>query len=227
MRFEYKIAGAFIAALTCSVSAVSAQQFVAPIVDAQFYQPTPFAWTGAYVGVQGGLLPMKSHELGASLPTGEDLLGDIGGNAGVFAGYRYQMNDWLVWGLDVEANNDATELLRQGKNYGALKWDAAIRAQLGYPVAPNVLAYGSVGYSIARFDMSPFYSAPGYDGQVYSAGGIQLGVGVDAKVTDHIMARLLATWTHYGTHTITKGGVADGTSEPSVVNIRVGLGWTF
>lgn len=203
-------------------------QMIAPVLSSQAYAPTSAsAWNGFYLGLQGGLLTMKSHEKGNALPAGEDLLGDIGGNAGVFGGFRYQVADWLVWGLDIEANNDATELLHNGSNYGALKWDAGIRAQLGYPVSPNVLAYGSIGYSVGRFDLTPFYAAPGYDGQVYTAGGVQLGIGVDAKVTDHIMARLLATYTHYGTHTITNGGVADGSSEPSVVNIRVGAAWAF
>lgn len=184
-------------------------------------------WNDVYVGGQIGLLPMKSHEKGASIPAGETLLGDIGGNAGVFAGFHYQLTDWFVWGMNIEANNDATELLYNGSNFGALKWDAAVRTQFGVPVAPNVLAYGTVGYSIARFDLSPFYSAPGYDGHQYTAGGFQFGVGVDAMITENVMARLEANYAHYGTHTITKGGVADGTSEPSVVNVKVGVAWKF
>jgi hypothetical protein len=39
------------------------------------------------------------------------------------------------------------------------------------------------------------------------------------------MARLNATWSHYGTHTVPVPG--GGTSEPSAVTVRVGLGWKF
>ncbi len=202
--------------------AAQAQMFTAPVVDSQMYGPAASTWTGFYLGAQGSLIGMKSHESNPGLPPPEQLLGDIGGSAGVFAGYRYQISDWFVLGLDAEANNVATQFEYSGANYGALKWDAAVRATLGYPVAPNVLAYGTVGYSWGRFDMSPF---TGTADSTFTAGGWQLGVGADILVTENIMARLNATWTHYGVNNWTSGGGAYGTSEPSNVVVRAGLGW--
>lgn len=184
-------------------------------------------WTGLYAGGQIGLLALKAHAKGTAIPAGETLLGDIGGNAGAFAGFYFQPSNWIVWGLDLEANLAATELLYNGKVFGAMKWDGAVRAIAGVPVAPNVLAFASVGYSWAHFDLSPYYSAAGFSGQVYTGGGPQLGLGVDVKLTDHMKARLHATWAHYGVHTITNGGVASDTSEPSLVNVRLGVAWSY
>ncbi len=196
-----------------------AQSMMAPVVDSGTYQPTYSAWDGFYLGAQGSLIGMKSHESADVLPPPEQLLGDIGGSAGVFAGYRYQISDWFVLGLDAEVNNVATQFEYSGRNYGALKWDAAVRTTLGYPVAPNVIAYGTVGYSWGHFDLSP---GRGEDTQ-FTAGGVQLGLGVDMMVTQNIMARLGTTWTHYGVNDVPGGG----TSEPSNAVIRAGLGWKF
>ena len=122
-------------------------------------------------------------------------------------------------GVDAEVNNVATQFEYNGLNYGALKWDTAIRATLGYPIASNVLAYGTVGYSWGRFDLSPGLGA----GSEFTAGGFQLGLGVDMMVTQNIMARLNATWTHYGVNQVPGGG----TSEPSNSVVRAGLAWKF
>jgi opacity protein-like surface antigen len=225
MRSKFILAASLIA-VAAGLPAVSAQaqQLVAPVVTNQSYQASYSAWDGFYVGAQGSLVAMKSHETNtviATPPATEQLLGDIGGSAGVFAGYRYQVNDWLVLGIDAELNNVATQFEYNGLNYGALKWDTAVRATLGYPIANNVLAYGTVGYSWGRFDMSPALGA----GSEFTAGGWQLGVGVDMMVTQNLMARLNATWTHYGVNTVP--GPAGRTSEPSNSVVRAGLAWKF
>lgn len=221
MRAEMKfVASAAIAVLGSTVAA-QAQQMIAPMVTNQSYSAGYSAWDGFYVGAQGSLVATKTHEIGGVVGV-EQLFGDIGGSAGVFAGYRYTLNDWLVLGVDAEVNNVATEYLWNAANYGAIKWDAAIRATLGYPVAPNVLAYGTVGYSWAHVDLSPGY---GNAAAKYTAGGFQLGLGVDMLITQNIMARLNATWTHYGVNNVPVAG--GGTSEPSDVVVRVGLGWKF
>ncbi|WP_332700702.1 outer membrane protein [Devosia sp.] len=222
MRSKITLAATLIAA-AFGLPAVSAQaqSMVAPMVTSGMYQPTYSAWDGFYVGAQGSLIGMKSHEIAPGILVGEQLLGDIGGSAGVFAGYRYQLSDWFVLGVDAEVNNVATQFEFNGaQNYGALKWDAAVRATLGYPVASNVLAYGTVGYSWGRFDLSP---SRGGTSTTFTAGGWQLGLGVDMMVTQNLMARLNATWTHYGVNTVPGGG----TSEPSNSVVRAGLAWKF
>lgn len=221
MRSEIRLAAAAVVAVLGSSVAAQAQSMVAPVVTSGMYQPSYSAWDGFYIGAQGSLIGMKSHESAPGiLPPPEQLLGDIGGSAGVFAGYRYQINDWFVLGIDAEVNNVATQFEFSGANYGALKWDAAVRSTLGYPVAPNVLAYGTVGYSWGRFDLTP--SRGGVD-TAFTAGGIQLGLGVDMMVTTNLMARLNATWTHYGVNDVPGGG----TSEPSNSVVRAGLAWKF
>ncbi|MFD2647988.1 outer membrane protein [Devosia albogilva] len=228
MRGTKGLAASVAAAALLMATGASAQQIetvmVLPTVDSQAYQTSSFVWDGFYVGAQAAIVATKTHEINGVVGP-EQLLGDIGGHAGVFAGYRMTVTDWLVLGVDVEANNVATEYLFNAANYGALKWDAAVRATLGYPVAPNVLAYGIVGYNWGRFDMSP---GIGTADSAFTAGGWQLGVGADMMVTDNIMARLQATWTHFGVNNLPSGGnPAFGTSEPSDLVVRAGLGWKF
>ncbi len=227
MRGTKGLAIGVAAAALLMATGASAQQvetvMVLPTVDAQSYQTSSFVWDGFYVGAQAAIVATKTHEINPGVPA-EQLLGDIGGHAGVFAGYRMTVTDWLVLGVDAEVNNVATEYLYNAANYGALKWDASVRATLGYPVAPNVLTYGIVGYNWGRFDMSPF---TGTADSAYTAGGWQLGLGVDMMVTDNIMARLQATWTHFGVNTLNSGGAPYGSSEPSNAVIRAGLGWKF
>lgn len=208
-------------ALLAATGMAQAQSMIAPVVTNNMYQPTSSAWDGFYIGAQGSLIGMKSHEVAPGiLPPPEQLLGDIGGSAGVFAGYRYQITDWFVLGVDAEVNNVATQFEYNGANYGALKWDAAVRTTLGYPVAPNVLAYGTLGYSWGHFDLSP---SRGGVATNFTAGGFQLGLGVDMMVTENLMARLNATWTHYGVNSVPGGG----SSEPSNQVVRAGLAWKF
>jgi opacity protein-like surface antigen len=225
MSFVTKtIAGLAMAGIGMGAVGAQAQQLIIPpSVNSQVYQASSFVWDGFYIGGQAAVVATKTHEINPGVGL-EQLLGDIGGHAGIFAGYRYTLSDWFVLGIDGEINNVATEYLYNAANYGAIKWDGAVRATLGYPVAPNVLAFGSVGYSWAHFDMSPF---SGTADSTFTAGGWQLGAGVDMMVTDNIMARIHATWTHYGVNTWNQGGVAYGTSEPSDVVVRLGLGWKF
>lgn len=221
MRSKITLAATLIAAAFGLPAVAQAQSMVAPVVTSGMYQPSYSAWDGFYVGAQGSLIGMKSHEIAPGILVGEQLLGDIGGSAGVFAGYRYQLSDWFVLGIDAEVNNVATQFEFNGaQNYGALKWDAAVRATLGYPIASNVLAYGTVGYSWGHFDLSP---SRGGASTTFTAGGFQLGLGVDMMVTQNLMARLNATWTHYGVNNVPGGG----TSEPSNSVVRAGLAWKF
>lgn len=210
------------AAMLASVGSATAQ-------DAMWAAPTADNWTGFYIGAQTGLIGMKSHELGTAVPNGEALLGDIPPEIGGFAGFHYQATDWWVWGLDVEANYSNGEFFYNGSRFGNLIWDAAVRVQGGVPIAPNVLAYGSVGYSWASFDMTPYYdtAVPGSTGAAYIGSGFQLGFGVDAMITENVMARMQATWTHFGVHDIKDGGVTVATSEPSRINARIGLAFKF
>jgi opacity protein-like surface antigen len=187
------------------------------------FAPASGSWTGFYVGGQADLLATKSLEeqdvsLGA--PT---LLGDMGGGLGVFAGYDYQFSDWLVGGLGAEYNFDSTQLQFGGANYGASNWDAAIKARVGTPIAPNVLAYGSLGYQWGHFDYSNRPSMAGATDAAFTTGGPQFGLGVDAMLTENIMARFEGTYTHYESHTASNGIV----STPSMIAIKAGLAFKF
>jgi opacity protein-like surface antigen len=201
--------------------------FSASGAEAQsLFAPATGNWTGVYVGGQADLLATKSLEeqdisLGGG--TGGTLLGDMGGGLGVFGGYDYQFSDWLVGGIGAEYNFDSTELQFNGVNYGASKWDATIKARVGTPIASNVLAYGSLGYEWGHFDYSDRPSLAGVAGADFTTGGPQIGLGVDAMLTENIMARFEGTYTHYESHTAANGTI----STPSMIAIKAGLAFKF
>lgn len=186
-------------------------------------------WSGFYFGGQIGIAGVKTHEKGTAIPAGETLLGDIPVHWGAFGGFHYQAADWWVWGLDAEVNYETADFFYNNKTFGKMPWDAAVRVTGGVPIAPNVLAYGSVGYSWAQFDHTAYYNvaSPGSSGASYIGSGIQLGLGVDAMVTENIMARLMMTWAHYGVHNITNGAAVVATSEPSMIDVRAGVAFKF
>lgn len=180
-------------------------------------------WTGFYIGGQADLLATKSLEEADPTLTGPTLLGDMGGGIGAFAGYDYQFYDWLVGGVAAEYNIDSTELQFGGANYGASQWDATVKARVGTPIAPNVLAYGSVGYEWGHFDYSDRPSMAGATDAAFTTSGAQFGLGVDAMLTQNIMGRLEATYTHYEGHTASNGI----SSTPSMIAVKAGLGFRF
>ena len=219
MLKEFKVLAAAIAAVSGSIATAQAQSLFAPVVTSGMYEPSNIAWDGLYFGPQIALVATKTHEIGGVVGP-EQLFGDTGGIAGVFGGYRFTVTDWLVLGIDAEADVVSTEYLWNARQYGVIRWDAAIRGTIGLPLAPNVLAFGTVGYSVARFDMSSGY---GNANAQYTAGGVQLGLGVDAMITQSLMARLHATWALYGVNNVPVPG--GGTSEPSDVVVRLGVAW--
>jgi opacity protein-like surface antigen len=184
-------------------------------------------WTGFYFGAQANLLATKSLEENAPGLVAPTLLGDMGGGAGVFAGADYQLNDMLVAGVMGEFNWDSTELLLNGATYGNARWDGALRARLGVPVAPNVLAYGSIGYSWGHFDYSPGLPTPPYSNTEFTVAGAQFGIGVDAKLTDTIMGRIEATYTHFGSNVAANAAGPNTTSTPSLIAVKAGVGVRF
>jgi outer membrane immunogenic protein len=184
-------------------------------------------WTGFYAGAQADLLATKSleeQEPGLTSPT---LMGDMGGGAGVFAGYDYQLNNMFVAGVMGDYNVDSTELLYNGADSGKAQWDASLKARIGVPVATNVLAYGSLGYEWGHFDYSDRPSLAGADNAAFTTAGLQIGLGVDAMLTSNIMARLEATYTHYDSHVTTIGGTPAVQSTPSMIAIKGGVGFRF
>ena len=71
MRSLIKLAAVAGVAVLGSTMAAQAQSMVAPVVTSGMYQPSYSAWDGFYVGAQGSLIGMKSHEIAPGILVGE------------------------------------------------------------------------------------------------------------------------------------------------------------
>jgi opacity protein-like surface antigen len=56
---------------------------------------------------------------------------------------------------------------------------------------------------------------------------LQIGLGVDAMLTENIMARFEGTYTHYEPHVTTVAGTPVVQSTPSMIAIKAGLAFKF
>jgi outer membrane immunogenic protein len=144
--------------------------------------PLAFSWTGFYVGAALGakwadttwsttsiLVPGFFPVVDTSSPRDYDLSAfRVGG----YLGYNWQIAPQWVLGVEGDwswANKTATTAGVPGCSIlciaGApgpgvdassvkMGWDASLRTRLGYLVLPNLLAYGTGGVALQRFEMS-------------------------------------------------------------------------
>ncbi|HMK90529.1 MAG TPA: porin family protein [Methylocystis sp.] len=168
--------------------------------------PPAFTWTGLYGGINigygfgngdqdtGGLVGNFTHvsPSGAGL-AGWSLTNNIQGVlGGGQVGYNYQINPWLVVGL--EADIQAADLHTQTQGASAtgpapasvyltqtksVDWFGTLRGRIGVtPLIPNLLIFGSIGFAYGQvvhdFTVTAFGAPTGFPavlgtGTVYDA----------------------------------------------------------
>lgn len=148
---------------------------------AQTYKDTPSVniWQGVYGGLGfGGLFDYHNiSSSGHSVGT----LGTNGYTGSATAGYDYVLSNILL-GAWLEGN------LEEGKvNLGGVKVHAdgswAVGGRVGYVVAPNVLLYGKVGYTMGSYSSNVPYT------NLNNLNGITYGAGAEYAVTNNIFLR--------------------------------------
>lgn len=167
----------------------------------------PPSWTGFYVG--GGFgrnHSISRYDLGLAYShLTVDGLGAQGVSGSGFVGYNYQINNQFVVGAEavgtistskdrylLEPNGiinmvpDGTGLVGRNKDW----WTARLRG--GYLIAPETMAYATIGYSKVRSELKAVGSMLVGSGllEKYNRDAVEFGGGVETWVTDKISMRV-------------------------------------
>jgi outer membrane immunogenic protein len=174
-----------------------------------------FVWTGGYIGLQGGggWLNGDFDIPGTSLSQDFD-----GGLLSGFAGYNYQVGDW-VFGIEGDLGYNWNE-----ENLGTTPVDVrtdiagSVRGRVGYAF-DNALFYATAGWAATRFRAS---GIPGTGTEKETFHGWTVGAGLDYAFTNNIFARAEYRYNDYGDRNILGTNV-----DLDQHQVTIGLGVKF
>ncbi|WP_265515532.1 outer membrane protein [Nitratireductor luteus] len=186
----------------------------APLAPA--YVSTPaLDWDGGYAGVALGYGFAGRNEV-----TQQHIEAKTKGFIGSgFAGWNFQTGGF-VYGVEGDIGYSAVKGSNAGMDFksGA---EGSLRARLGYAITENILLYGTAGGAAERLKVTQ-----GGRSDTNTMLGWTAGVGVDARVTDNVFARVEYRLTSFGSKNFDLGSgsasVKDGNNR-----VMIGLGMTF
>ena len=186
-----RVLGAAAVALMVGVAGASAADIYSPAPVAEvIYNPAPaFSWTGGYAG---GLI---GYEWGNAKVQGGSNMNPDGFMGGVYAGYNFQTSNMFVMGLEGDFTLSGAEDKAGGVRVEN-NWNGTLRARAGLAF-DGFLVYGTGGLAIGKITTK-------LDGGGTNAGthaGWTVGAGMEAAVTNNVIARLEYRYTDYGKNT--------------------------
>ncbi len=181
----------------------------APAATETYAAPT--GWGGAYVG---GAVTYDWGRFGGS---DERDANAVGGT--LYGGYNMQ-NGQIVYGAEADVGYNGEDGSAGAGLTGTQGVNGSLRARVGYDMNP-FLVYATGGVAAANHTIE---SATDEDSQ--AAVGYTVGAGVEALVTDNIMARVEYRYTDYASRDFDIDGatVSRGFDDHSV---KVGIGVKF
>ncbi len=205
---------AAVAVLALTMVARAADLPVEPPIEV--YEPLPvqstsYDWSGVYLGA------MLGYTWAEYSVEGLNDVDDNGYVAGAYTGFNFQSGS-LVFGVE---GDFASVGLDESSGGTSVETDmiGSVRGRVGYAF-DRVLAYGTGGVAFANVTAD--------DGAVSDDNwhsGYTLGAGVEAAMTDHILARVEYLYSDFGeeSYDLTTDTDVDLTSH----TIRAGLGYKF
>jgi outer membrane immunogenic protein len=181
----------------------------APYVPPAYEQPS-FTWSGAYVGAFAG------YGWG-DVDADSGSVGTDGFNAGGYAGYNVQFNNWVV-GAEADGTWSGMDG-SDGPATASIDWMSTVRARAGYAF-DNFLLYGTGGIAFAGAELS--------DGTVSDSNthvGWTAGVGAEMAMTNNLIGRIEYQYADFGDKTYNLSSDVD--ADLSASTVRVGLGFKF
>ncbi len=188
MRGIYLIVGMF-AALAGTPSFAADMAIKAPTLA----QPSPWTWSGFYVGIEGGGAFGNTNQIAAG-PLG---FGPItpgykvkGGLAGETVGYNWQIQNWVVgvesdlsWANVRGFTHESSPPFGGGIVQTNEDWLATGRARLGLTIANNVLVFATGGIAAAAVEANILPLAAAERTETHVRWGGTFGGGIESKIT--------------------------------------------
>jgi len=191
-------------AVTAAACVFSCSAFAADIIyndppapPAPPMMPAPFSWSGAYIGVFGGVATgdfKRDFELG-NVPLGAPLTASATGGGfigGAQVGYDWQVNNWVLGAVaDIAATDHKAETssyysrTRLEKQESKLTYLGTVRARIGY-AWDRTLFYGHGGFAYGKTKQSAEVAGIDLDSMSQNRTGWTVGAGAEYAVTDRI-----------------------------------------
>jgi outer membrane immunogenic protein len=158
--------------------------------------PAAPSWTGFYVGLDGGYARGNGNLLGDTTDNPCCLARPSGGFGGGFAGYDYQMNQFLA-GIETDFQGAGLSKTNNDLNFGdAMRtktdWFGSVRGRLGLLPSPTFLLYVTGGFAYG--DVESSVAGPVLNGSPFNidrtAKGSTLGGGAEYKFAPNFTARV-------------------------------------
>jgi opacity protein-like surface antigen len=186
----------------------------------------PGLWDGFYVGAHGG--GSGGGTAYGSFDVPEDgPFSDIQPSFGGWVGYDRQVAPRWVLGIEADATrlNLATSYYDDVVDFAKIDWMAALTARFGAIVTPRTLVYLKGGWARMHTEAtSDFFSDDAVSGDLNA---VQLGVGIEARIRDHLSLRVEGLVTQAVDElSIPLNGIPDiNYVKPQVVSGRIGISW--
>jgi outer membrane immunogenic protein len=181
-----------------------------PSSAAPDYAPTSaYAWSGPYVGLQGGYGWGSSDVDGLVVPLN-------GWQGGAFAGYNFQPSGALVLGIEGDINASGKKGTSAGTTVSNT-WNGSIRGRVGVAV-DRFMVYGAGGVAFGNIK-----AVTGPTTESASKVGWTAALGVQAAVMENVHARLEVRHTNLGTAALPTHGPTTYYSN----DLMLGVGFGF
>jgi outer membrane immunogenic protein len=179
--------------------------YEAPPSSPVYNATSAFTWTGPYAGLTGGY------------GWGGGTVSHNGWIAGAYAGYNFQTDTNLVVGVE----GDITATGKSGSSGGVTvsnPWNGTVRGRIGY-AADRFLLYGTGGLALGRVKAV----SAGPTTETATRAGWTAGVGVEAALSQNIVARGELRHTSLGSTTFPSAGTVSTSSN----DVMVGIGFKY
>jgi len=196
---------------------------------AAYYTPPAFAWTGFYVGLNGG------YGWGSLGNIGDTTFGKPSGfTLGGTVGYNYQINQFVI-GVEGDLNwtnidSTARTLVAPASTVvstAGVNWMGTLRARVGFSLN-RALIFATGGYAGASLDMKYNDLTLAVAGKESSwRNGWVVGGGIEYAFTNNISAKTEYLYTSFAAQNVFGATPYVSRGELSVSLVRAGVNYRF